>query len=222
MLTKFDAEDTALTTDSKRRSFVMLPQITITKTCINAGIIIIVLFYPHLFREQVGAASIAHLCKSILVKNTKCRNEDCSNPKDSLYYLVCVQYVAKLDMQRLYHVIKDLTNGPKKAFHFRVADAVDSMRLTGYPHGAVSPWGMLTNIPIVLDSRILDLQPQTFWLGGGHIDTKLGCQVSEFIEKFNPVVALVTNPRPSTYDGLNEDDDEEQDPQSNDENDKAN
>ena len=159
-------------------------------------------------RKQVGAASIAHLCKSILVLNTRCRNHDCSNPLDSLYYLVCVQYVAKLDAQRIYHVVRDLTHGPKKAFHFRVADAEDSIRLTGFPHGAVSPYGMLTKIPIILDSRILELNPPSFWLGGGHIDTKLGCHIDEFINHFHPVIAQVSDPRPKDYDGLNDDDDD--------------
>lgn len=193
----------------------MLLQIIITKLYIKEGLLHLLcnfLFnYLYTLREQIGAASIAHICKSILIKNTRCRNSDCSNPYDSLYYLVVVQYVAKMNCQQIYHVIRDLAKGPKKGFHFRVAGHEDAEKLTGFVHGAVSPFGLKTNIPIILDSRITQLTPRYFYSGGGDVRTKVGCLTEEFIEKMNPIIAEVTIPRPQDYDGLNGEDDEDED-----------
>lgn len=54
---------------------------------------------PHNQHRQVlGAASVFHLCKSIVFENTKAPPDvtDCSNPQNSKYYLVVTQYAYKL------------------------------------------------------------------------------------------------------------------------------
>lgn len=50
------------------------------------------------YRDVLGAASVFHLCKSIVFENTKAPPDvvDCSNPRNSKYYLVITQYAYKL------------------------------------------------------------------------------------------------------------------------------
>jgi hypothetical protein len=43
-------------------------------------------------REFVKAPSEEHLCKTILLENTKCTRSDCSDPKNSRWYAVIIQY----------------------------------------------------------------------------------------------------------------------------------
>jgi hypothetical protein len=80
---------------------------------------------------------------------------------------------------------------------------------------------MKTAVPIILDQNILTLSPRFFFMGGGHIDTKVAClvcllflsfiilllsvQVDEFLEVMHPIVAQLTVPRPPDYDGLGDD-----------------
>lgn len=53
--------------------------------------------------ERVGAASKDHLCKTMVMENTRAPDDvtDCSNPKLSKYYMVLVQYSAAIDAEKL-------------------------------------------------------------------------------------------------------------------------
>ena len=53
--------------------------------------------------ERVGAASRDHLCKTMVMENTRAPDDvtDCSNPKLSKYYMVLVQYTAAIDAEKL-------------------------------------------------------------------------------------------------------------------------
>jgi len=59
---------------------------------------------PLSFRaSRVGALSTAHLCKTMVMENTRAPAHvvDCSNPKLSKYYMVLVQYEATIDAEKL-------------------------------------------------------------------------------------------------------------------------
>jgi hypothetical protein len=56
------------------------------------------------FRAQrVGAASVEHMCKTMVMENTRAPKDvvDCSEPKLSKYYMVLVQYCANIDAEKL-------------------------------------------------------------------------------------------------------------------------
>ena len=75
----------------------------------------------------------------------------------------------------------------------------DSERLTGYKHNAVTPFGLLDgSIPIIIPSTLIEeLADAPFiWMGGGHVRSKLGISIYEFIEKTNAIVADVSDLRP--------------------------
>ena len=61
------------------------------------------------------APSVDHMCKTICMENTKCTNEDCSDPINSRWYLVVVQYTARLSQQKLEKHLHALNNAPRHA-----------------------------------------------------------------------------------------------------------
>jgi hypothetical protein len=115
--------------------------------------------------QCLGAPSIQHLCKSLLMENTK---------RPGTFVLV--------------------TN-----YDFRIADAADNDRITGYRHNSVTPFGMLSSsgcdevVPIVLAAPIVALK--FFWMGGGHVNLKLGMAVSDFCKALHPIVADISQPK---------------------------
>lgn len=155
-------------------------------------------YYSHSLqwrRDILKADSISHLCKTILLENTHCTIDDCSNPKNSRYYMVLFQYVEKFDAELVMRTVKNWNeNIGKKKFNFRLASSETSEKLTGFTHGAVVPFCTPTSIPLIMSSAILDLSPPYIWVGAGHQDCKLRVDVQEFIEKINPEIASFTTP----------------------------
>ncbi|KAM3242719.1 hypothetical protein ACQJBY_054990 [Aegilops geniculata] len=159
-------------------------------------------------RDLLAADSVAQLCKSIVMAwypwicslnqvhfsqvNTKAAADvvDCSNPKNSKYYVVIVQYMARLNAENIKNFLYTLNESqiPKKRFNMRLAPEDESLILTGFVHNGVTCIGMKTDIPVIIDEAITKLDENFFWLGGGEVDLKLGMRTSEFLNAFNPFV----------------------------------
>ncbi|KAK1564840.1 hypothetical protein Q3G72_012696 [Acer saccharum] len=143
-------------------------------------------------RDILAAASIDHLCKSIVLVNTQAPANvtDCSDRNNSKYYVVVVQYTARFNAETVKNFLYSLNNGkiPKKKFNLRLAPEETSINLTGYEHNAVTCIGMKTDIPVILDEAIVKLNPDFFWLGGGEVDLKLGIKTPEFIKFVKPFI----------------------------------
>ncbi|WVZ26383.1 hypothetical protein V8G54_004927 [Vigna mungo] len=143
-------------------------------------------------RDALSAASIHHLCKSIVLVNTQAPANvvDCTNRNNSKYYVVVVQYTARFNAEAVKNFLYSLNNGSiaKKKFNMRLAPEETSMELTGYGHNAVTCIGMKTDIPVILDEAIVKLTPDFFWLGGGEVDLKLGIRTSQLIKFINPFI----------------------------------
>ncbi|XP_015900246.1 uncharacterized protein LOC107433473 [Ziziphus jujuba] len=143
-------------------------------------------------REALAAASVDHLCKSIVLVNTQAQSNivDCSDHRNSKYYVVVVQYTARFNAETVKNFLYLLNNGKiaKKKFNLRLAPEEISVKLTGYEHNAVTCIGMKTDIPVILDEAIAKLDPDFFWLGGGETDLKLGIKTSEFINFVKPFI----------------------------------
>ncbi|CAK7355838.1 unnamed protein product [Dovyalis caffra] len=143
-------------------------------------------------RDILGAASIDHLCKSIVLVNTQAPSNitDCSDRNNLKYYIVVVQYTARFNAETVKNYLYALNGGKiaKKKFNLRLAPEETSVKLTGYEHNGVTCIGMKTDIPVILDEAIVRLNPDFFWLGGGEIDLKLGIRTSEFIDFVKPFV----------------------------------
>ncbi|XVF10813.1 hypothetical protein REPUB_Repub07fG0215900 [Reevesia pubescens] len=143
-------------------------------------------------RDILGAASVHHLCKSIVLVNTQAQSNiiDCSDRNNSKYYVVVVQYTARFNAETVKNFLYTLNDGKisKKKFNLRLAPEETSIKLTGYEHNAVTCIGMQTDIPVILDEAIVKLNPDFFWLGGGEVDLKLGIRTSEFINFVKPFI----------------------------------
>ncbi|XP_006358353.1 uncharacterized protein [Solanum tuberosum] len=143
-------------------------------------------------RDVLGAASIHHLCKSIVLVNTQAPSNitDCSDRNNSKYYVVVVQYTARFNAETVKNFLYTLNDGniAKKKFNMRLAPEETSIKLTGFEHNGVTCVGMKTDIPVILDEAIAKLNPDFFWLGGGEIDLKLGMRTSEFIKFVKPFI----------------------------------
>ncbi|XP_010449775.1 PREDICTED: uncharacterized protein LOC104731961 [Camelina sativa] len=143
-------------------------------------------------RDVLGASSVDHLCKSIVLVNTQASSDivDCSDRNNSKYYVVVVQYTARFNAEAVKQFLYSLNEGkiPKKRFNLRLAPEETSIKLTGFEHNAVTCIGMKTNIPVILDEAVAKLKPDFFWLGGGEIDLKLGVRTSEFLEFVKPFI----------------------------------
>ena len=142
-------------------------------------------------RQRIQSApSVECLCKSLILENTSCTEAGCDDPRNSRFYCIVVQYVASVNSQKIFNFVRELSHGPRKAYHFRMASSERALELSGFEHNAVSPVGMACGLmPIILAREITQLPDDWFWLGGGQVDLKLGFRVSEFVRRFKPFVA---------------------------------
>ncbi|XWS49755.1 hypothetical protein CRYUN_Cryun12cG0030000 [Craigia yunnanensis] len=143
-------------------------------------------------RDVLCAASVHHLCKSIVLVNTQAQSNviDCSDQNNSKYYVVVAQYTARFNAETVKKFLYAINNGKisKKKFNLRLAPEETSIKLTGFEHNAVTCIGMQTDIPVILDEAIVKLKPDFFWLGGGEVDLKLGIRTPEFINFVKPFI----------------------------------
>lgn len=106
---------------------------------------------------------------------------------------------AKFDAE----LLRDLIHGlrahenrlPRKRFHFQLADEKLSNILSGFNHNGVSPFGLLTPIPIIICSRCLAVKPPYLYMGGGEIDVKLGISVCDFLRSTGAIVGEISSRR---------------------------
>eukprot|EP00850_Spirogloea_muscicola_P005416 SM000024S07878 [mRNA] locus=s24:1025102:1026357:- [translate_table: standard] len=144
-------------------------------------------------RALLGAATVHHLCKSIVMVNTQAGPDltDCRNANNSKYYVIVLQYTARLHAEKVRVFVHSLSGGqvPKKRYNMRLAPEDESAELTAFEHNAVTPIGMRTRIPVILSEAIIKLEPPFFWMGGGEVDLKLGMQTEDFISSVQPLIA---------------------------------
>jgi len=145
--------------------------------------------------ECLGAKSTQLLCKSLLMEN---KHSDGTDPRTHpKFVLVVIQYEATLDVRKLANAIRSLKPVNERLdysqFDFRVADAADNDRLTGYSFNSVTPFGLIEMVPIILSEAVVPYL--FFWMGGGNVHLKLGMAVSDFRKATKAMVADISQPR---------------------------
>jgi prolyl-tRNA editing enzyme YbaK/EbsC (Cys-tRNA(Pro) deacylase) len=148
---------------------------------------------PLEFRQGiVGAASVHHMCKSIVMENTRVDATDDSSIQK--YWLVIVQYTAKLHSDKLRAFVQKAHDQKltKRQINMRLCPEDVSNELTGFEHNGVSPIAIKTRLPIILSHKIAALQPDVFWLGAGEVDLKIGMSAADFIKCYEPHVVDCT------------------------------
>lgn len=173
-------------------------------------------------RSFLRAPHINHLTKSIVLENIRhhlltpssniqLHDENNTNRHHPPRYVCCViPYSHKINSEALRHAIihqvthtkntyschsTDGTNEQKMGFsarhvNYRLTD--DCKSVTGYVPNAVTPLNLKTQMPIVLDITVANLDPPHFWLGGGEISLKWHVFLSQFLKSFNPIIAPIS------------------------------
>lgn len=151
-------------------------------------------------RASLLATTTPQLCKIILFENTAWQGDDELERTNARYYRVVVQYIAKIDTQALRLLIHSqrphAQRLSKNSFNFQLTSDAKSLELSGFEHNAIAPFGFVReNIPMVVDSRLLELQPPIVFLGGGHVDAKLQISVPDLIASTSAIVGSITELR---------------------------
>jgi prolyl-tRNA editing enzyme YbaK/EbsC (Cys-tRNA(Pro) deacylase) len=118
----------------------------------------------------LAAPSTLHLCKSLLLENKKAVVSGPDFELHPRFVLVVLQYQAELSTDLLTKSIRRLRPVQERLdassnFDWRVADAADNDRITGYQFNSVTPFGLQEDVPIYLSSAVVDLG--YIWMGGG-------------------------------------------------------
>jgi prolyl-tRNA editing enzyme YbaK/EbsC (Cys-tRNA(Pro) deacylase) len=120
----------------------------------------------------------------------------------SRFYLVLLQYETSINNKKLQSEVRALRPVADRLdnsnYDFRVASEEDNARLTGYSHNAITPFGMLKDIPIILPMAMIEDSPmnQLSWMDGGHNHYKVRMAVSDFINVKKPFIVDLTVKRP--------------------------
>lgn len=149
-------------------------------------------------RHFLNAASTKHLTKSIVFENTRDGGRRSGSGLHESRYVCCVVgYGCGVDTDVLRRLARD--SGAKHGvtasiskFNFRLA--ADCEAITGYERNGVTPLGMRTSMPVVLDDAVARLDPPAFWLGGGQVTLKWSVLLDEFLAAFDPLVARISTP----------------------------
>mmetsp|Transcript_11787 Transcript_11787/g.15374 ORF Transcript_11787/g.15374 Transcript_11787/m.15374 type:complete len:256 (+) Transcript_11787:135-902(+) len=143
--------------------------------------------------KLLGAHSKMQLCKALLFENKNFSVVGDYDRRNSQFYLVIVQYGAEIISKSLEVEVRALLPLQERLeqskYEFRLASADDNNRLTGYVKNSVTPFGLLgkETVPIILASAI-KREINFMFMGGGHVDLKLGMAVQEFIRATNAFV----------------------------------
>ena len=154
-------------------------------------------------REILGASSVSQLCKTIVLENIMWDERDATGPLDATnprYLAVVVQYEAKINTEAL---ARELYNNlqaegkqiSRKKFKFQLAPESVSETLTGFIHNAVTPFGMRSQVPIVVCQGVLDCKESFIWLGGGEVDMKLGLTLHDLMRSTGAISLSCSNSR---------------------------
>ena len=151
-------------------------------------------------RRFLGAASINHLCKSMIMENTKDERgfpeglPAGADPWSSKYVLVIVQYVARLHSEKIRDYVFERREGKtsRKKIKMRLAPEDVSFKITGYSHNAVTPIACTHRIPVIVSHEICKLNPNFFWLGAGEVNLKVGLDAKAFTDAYDAHVVDCT------------------------------
>eukprot|EP00903_Cladosiphon_okamuranus_P013290 g12389.t1 len=136
------------------------------------------------------------LCKTMIMEN---KSFDENDPTMERFYLVVVQYAARLSSQKISAAVARLKakagGAPRGRCNLQVAPEEVGLSLSGFPHNGVTVFGGLTPMPIILSDAVLSLRPAFVWMGSGHPLLKLGLSVKDLVTKLGAVVADISIPR---------------------------
>ena len=117
-------------------------------------------YYSRPLRERATLlrAPLEALCKTLIYENRG------DGPR---FIAVIVQYISRVDTSALSRALS-LPGRARADF----ALCADGERVSGFGHGSVAPFGLLTEMPLIASADAVKAGA-VLWLGGGAVDVKL-------------------------------------------------
>lgn len=155
-------------------------------------------------RNVLSAATSGHLCKTLVMENrgTTVAESPNDTTKPPRWIILVLQYTTKLNAVTVNKAVRSIRGPdhdpfPIKWVRVRAAHAEDSERLSGYPTGAVTPFGLKfpEEFTVLVSSSIMNLRPKYVWLGAGHVDVKMRVPLDDLITYTNARIGDFTDPK---------------------------
>ena len=148
-------------------------------------------------RKVIVGCNKEALCKSVILEN-KFFDESIKCPIYKRYYLTVVQYVSEFNAEKLAKLLRNYINEnynvkvSKKQIHFRVAPKEVAYDMTGFSFNSIGPYLMKSeDLLIIFPSKLYEIYPQYFYLGGGELELKVGVNIDDFMRLFGKQTLVI-------------------------------
>ena len=148
-------------------------------------------------RKVIVGCNKEALCKSVILENTLF-DENVKCPIYQKYYLTIVQYVSEFNAEKIAKLLRSYIAEKyniqltKKQVHFRVAKKEVAYDMTGFSFNSIGPYLMKSeDLLIIFPSKLYDIYPQYFYLGGGELELKVGVCIDDFMRIFGKQTLVI-------------------------------
>ena len=148
-------------------------------------------------RKVIVGCNKEALCKSVILENTQF-DEKIKCPIYQRYYLTIVQYVSEFNAEKIARLLRSYINEKydikltKRQIHFRVAKKEVAYEMTGFSFNSIGPYLMKSeDLLIIFPSKLYEIYPQYFYLGGGELELKVGVCIDDFMRLFGKQTLVI-------------------------------
>ena len=148
-------------------------------------------------RKLIVGCNKEALCKSVILNNTL-YDDKIKCPIYRQYYLLIVQYISEFNAEKISRLLKSYINDKynikltKKQLHLRVAKKEVAYEMTGFSFNSIGPYLMKSeDLLIIFPSKLYEIYPQYFYLGGGELELKVGICIDDFMRLFGKQTLVI-------------------------------
>ena len=148
-------------------------------------------------RKEIVGCNKEALCKSVILENTLF-DENIKCPIYRKYYLTVVQYVSEFNAEKIAKLLRSYIAEKydikltKKQIHFRVAKKEVAYEMTGFSFNSIGPYLMKSeDLLIIFPSKLYEIYPNYFYLGGGELELKVGVCIDDFMRLFGKQTLVI-------------------------------
>ena len=148
-------------------------------------------------RKVIVGCNKEALCKSVILENTLF-DESVKCPIYQKYYLLIVQYVSEFHAEKITRLLRNYIAEKynikltKKQLHLRVAKKEVAYEMTGFSFNSIGPYLMKSeDLLIIFPSKLYEIYPQYFYLGGGELELKVGVCIDDFMRLFGKQTLVI-------------------------------
>ena len=149
-------------------------------------------------RSAKFATVLFNTFKDVVTENNRKFDESVKCPIYQRYYLLIVQYVSEFNAEKLAKLLRSYIAEKydikltKKQIHFRVAKKEVAYEMTGFSFNSIGPYLMKSkDLLIIFPSKLYEIYPQYFYLGGGELELKVGVSIDDFMRLFGKQTLVI-------------------------------